>query len=333
MIAQITKKRSDSSSSESSQGGRWRNEKLVNRARRVVPLGATLVDDKTALSVSLAEQVSLKAMSIESTYLKRPGGLAISYKGQMGLVRGRQLHPTPDRTPDQKDQHARKRQRVTFQTSCYEVTPFTALHNIVNEQGEVFQHVKVSFSDPSPRETILAFPEGGRELSVNDQVEICPEDTATGTPALEWESVDVTQGNQISDATHVLTPKQYSFEKVPDAFVPQTGQKIGIAVLRNFGIDASDTGAPLDQGELEQYFGRVNNVCVLTGQVGAVHGRAFEHSINTFRGCSGAIVFLLDRQDQSHGHAMEHAGKAIGVHVGGKPIGAAGERANLAFRI
>jgi len=43
--------------------------------------------------------------------------------------------------------------------------------------------------------------------------------------------------------------------------------------------------------------------------VAASNGRVLEHSINTFRGCSGAIVFLLDK-NQSEA-VMEHAGRLL----------------------
>lgn len=40
-----------------------------------------------------------------------------------------------------------------------------------------------------------------------------------------------------------------------------------------------------------------------------------EHSINSYGGCSGAIIFLLDK-DQPHSIRQNNYGKAIAVHAG-----------------
>jgi V8-like Glu-specific endopeptidase len=41
----------------------------------------------------------------------------------------------------------------------------------------------------------------------------------------------------------------------------------------------------------------------------------FSHDINTYKGCSGAIVFLLDQNQPDHVRSRDH-GKAIAIHGG-----------------
>jgi V8-like Glu-specific endopeptidase len=46
-------------------------------------------------------------------------------------------------------------------------------------------------------------------------------------------------------------------------------------------------------------------------------GDVFSHSINTYEGCSGAVVFLLDKDQPAESVQEEDFGKAIGVHAAG----------------
>ena len=73
------------------------------------------------------------------------------------------------------------------------------------------------------------------------------------------------------------------------------------------------------------------NTCIYTGEITAIHTQklSFEHSINTFCGCSGAIIFLLDTDQVESAEGL--GGKALAVHVGGHPNGST--RANVAFVI
>jgi hypothetical protein len=46
-------------------------------------------------------------------------------------------------------------------------------------------------------------------------------------------------------------------------------------------------------------------------------GAFFSHDINTYKGCSGAIVFLLDKEQPETSVTSNDHGKAIAVHGGG----------------
>jgi hypothetical protein len=65
-------------------------------------------------------------------------------------------------------------------------------------------------------------------------------------------------------------------------------------------------------------YGQKFQVCIYTGQVTEIstNSRTFCHNINTFEGCSGAIIFLLDR-NQPDDVAAELHGMAVGINVGG----------------
>ena len=116
----------------------------------------------------------------------------------------------------------------------------------------------------------------------------------------------------------------------------QVGQKIGMAVYRDFVVTAEDAGRPrntLSVYDLRSIYGRENRVNVYTGQITHVSpdGKAFEHNVNTFAGCSGAVVFLLDEGQPDSVDPSDY-GKAVAIHAGGKNI-TAGEIRNLAFKI
>ena len=90
----------------------------------------------------------------------------------------------------------------------------------------------------------------------------------------------------------------------------------------------------LSDADVIRIYGHVDRVNIYTGKITRVSpdGTWFKHNMNSFRGCSGAIVFLLDKNQTDNGVVNQDFGKAVAVHVGGKYIGD-GERSNLAFSI
>jgi hypothetical protein len=333
MSARKQRKANDSSGSECSLGGRDVHERLVNQERSLQPKGISMVDDPDAVSNRLLSEVQCKAMCFEVTYKRSDGRVKPPYDGQIGLIRGARLTPSP------ADQRAPKRQRVEFSPdlplSRFAATPTTALHNIINypHLDETYSSSKVYCTNPSQTAENLEFPESGRVLTATDALVLVPADAESDQPALSWKSHDVSKGAVICDPNHFLTDKRLSFEKVPATFDVVPGVKVGVAIYRNFDIEDADAGATLSDLQLMTLFGSKGSVCVLTGEVTAVHDNnlTFEHSINTYRGCSGAIIFLLDRRQLEA--AQNHAGEAVGVHVGGKPSYVGGNPANLGFRI
>ena len=223
------RKKRTSFSGASRHGGRARNKKLINAGRRVEPLGPAFADDADAVTALLVNDVFHRAMCLK-TYYSTLNGSEKSYYGQAGLIRGARLTPSPENV------EKRRRTSAFMQSSCFKATSLlTALHNVINEEGETYASVKLYCASP-PTTSTIAFPDGGRVLTENDLIEIRP--ATEEDEVIMWESRDVTEGDTIVDPGHFLTKKPLSYEKVPDGFQPRAGQKIGIAVYRRFEITA-----------------------------------------------------------------------------------------------
>ena len=103
------------------------------------------------------------------------------------------------------------------------------------------------------------------------------------------------------------------FQKVPSDYQYQAGERVGILVST---LNVKKTATPktactghvnCTQDELDLIFGKPGGISLYTGVITVVGEDHIEYTINTFKGCSGAIVFLLDGP---------HRGKAIAIHVG-----------------
>jgi hypothetical protein len=86
-----------------------------------------------------------------------------------------------------------------------------------------------------------------------------------------------------------------------------------MAVYRTFDITHADADAPASV-DLEKVYGKKCQACIYTGEVTELshNGETFCHSINTFEGCSGAVVFLLDKnlvvEVEEEFHGRDHGG-------------------------
>lgn len=80
--------------------------------------------------------------------------------------------------------------------------------------------------------------------------------------------------------------------------------------------DDSGNGEEPDEKGHASIFGKKNQVCIYTGKIIEVadDNPSFLHDINTFKGCSGAAIFLLGG-DGLVDESM--CGYAIGVQAGG----------------
>ena len=94
------------------------------------------------------------------------------------------------------------------------------------------------------------------------------------------------------------------------------------------------TARSINPVELKEIYGEKDRVNVYTGQITYVSlsGQTFGHSINTFRGCSGAVIFLLDEGQDDCGVEESDFGKAIAIHGGGDRL-ENGSVVNFGFRI
>ena len=108
-------------------------------------------------------------------------------------------------------------------------------------------------------------------------------------------------------------PTTMAFEKISSNFQLRKGMKVAI-VVDSYGLLTTATPANANSAEtsytadeLYDIYGPPGGVSLYSGEITHVGVDHIEHNINTYKGCSGAIVFLLDG---------EHRGKAIAVHVG-----------------
>ncbi|KAL3896270.1 MAG: hypothetical protein SGARI_007217 [Bacillariaceae sp.] len=162
----------------------------------------------------------------------------------------------------------------------------------------------------------VSMPDGGCDAAMTgDEVQI--RSGTNDTAPLFWDGEEVSFGDEISRPQSSLTKKPRLYVKAPNTFCLAVGDKIGIAVYRTFDITHKDAGAPISV-RLEDVYGPKHQACIYTGEVTEIseHSETFCHSINTFEGCSGAVIFLLD-QDQEDAPEEVADGMAAGIHVGG----------------
>jgi len=79
--------------------------------------------------------------------------------------------------------------------------------------------------------------------------------------------------------------------------------------------------AHIQQPELNRIYGPAKHTHIYTGEISHVGSQHIEYTINTFEGCSRAIVFLLgcEAQPADLGVMLKDVGKAIAVHTGVHP--------------
>jgi hypothetical protein len=105
----------------------------------------------------------------------------------------------------------------------------------------------------------------------------------------------------------------------------EKGQKIGIAVAMppRDVLHSAFRGKKykhLDATEVDNIFGVSTHrlVNVYTGEITFVGASHIEYDNNTFEGCSGAIVFLLEKHQPESVKESDY-GCAIAVHAGAHP--------------
>ena len=114
-------------------------------------------------------------------------------------------------------------------------------------------------------------------------------------------------------------------------FVLRVGHGIAIVVYRTFDItNGLLSSSNVDLGVVYE---PQQMACIYTGKVTEVspNGKTFCHDINTFAGCSGTVVFLLDKQPDDFEFTVsieEVGGKAVRVSMLEGGLGAAN---NIAF--
>lgn len=312
------RKRSDSSSYSDSTGSPRRKdggERLIDSSRGCSVVGNTFVSHTTDISPGLVVKVSQKACEFYTTFSDHYTG-SVSYHGQGGFIRGEVLETRSKKRTRLNDGDEPGTIVVDFEEDLnYETTPLTAKHNLEKSDEQDYLHTALKLFDGYDFEIVL--PDGG--CSMTETIVVRP--ATTTKSEVKWKSEDISFGAAITDPRKILTKDSRLFEKVPDSFKLREGDKIGVVVYRTFDITHKDARAPRNT-DLEKVFGQKYQVCIYTGEVTEIsdNGRTFCHNINTFKGCSGAIVFLLDK-NQPNAVPAEYYGMAVGVSVGGLDVG------------
>eukprot|EP00978_Attheya_sp_CCMP212_P036475 scaffold165648_cov53-Attheya_sp.AAC.2 len=306
------------------------------------------VDNGASISTGLANVVSLKACQLEITLENTiTEQISIPSWGQAGLIQAERLTASPPENPQKRQAVAGtdpERPTVevasSLRSSRFEAIPITCIHNLqddVYDDGVTweFQSSMLTAVSANARYKVN-FAKARHTPGPGESVVLRPSDANDN--AITWDCHDVTTAPKIDNAASPLTRKNLSFQKVTrDDFEFQVGQKIGMVVYRNFAVTPEDAGISQESitaDELRQIFGRVGRVNICTGQIMNVSPdkKAFSHNINTFRGCSGAVIFLLDVDQEGCGVIESDYGKAIAVHVGGDRL-SGGTIVNFAFKI
>jgi hypothetical protein len=85
----------------------------------------------------------------------------------------------------------------------------------------------------------------------------------------------------------------------------------------------------VSEQQLETFFGPPNGVNIYTGEITFVGETHIEYDINSFKGCSGAVVFLLDKNQPTSVRPLDY-GTAVAVHAGAHPTMV---NRNVAFKL
>jgi hypothetical protein len=302
------RKRATSSSSNGSPNKKGGGERLIDSSRNCIVVGDTFVSGEGNISADLVDKVSKKACEFYMTFTDPPP-FNKYYFGQGGFIRGEMLAAMT--RPDDDVQPEQKRRKVEFQEDPhYEATPLTAKHNLKSQGTETYLRTLVRWFDKV--ETDIVLLDGGCKMT--EHIQVCPAKATKNE--ITWNADDISFGDKITDPSK-LTEASRLFEKIPNDFKVCVGHKIGALVYCTFDITHDDAKAPPDT-DLVQVYGQKFQVCIYTGQVTEIsaNGQTFCHDINTFEGCSGAIIFLLD-QNQPDDVAAEFHGMAVGINVGG----------------
>lgn len=272
-------------------------EKLTRPERRSVGYPDVLflgTDNVDLMGPDLARSVLKKSFLLEIEAVELASDKVRVAYGQVGFFRG----------DDSDDPNTPK-------------NSITALHNVVLEQEEyefiaARTQVRGDFY-------ILRFPDC-RKVSADVKPYPLRLSSESSPRNDKWRSgIDVTAGSVPS----VITAEQ-GFKQVRGDFVLEKGQKIGIVVTMPpqdvLHSSLRKEYPHLDLQKLDGIFGITDDrfANVYTGEITYVGEKHIEYDANSFDGCSGAIVFLLDKNQPESVMEID-CGCAVAVHAGAHP--------------
>lgn len=291
-------------------------ECIIDMQKKSVVVQVGTVDDVAAISEDLASEVQRKARTLlvllEEEEKKEAPAVPRGH-GQVGFLRQNKTQTSPGGT-----QH-------------YSVVPVTAKHNLRRvkriSDGKFFKSYDAQVAVPGSMMYRIYFDDMGNQDEFNVKKHLSLRENVDDSSAALWKfGVDVSKGKMINEAISGLSGLADSFDEVRSTFQCERGQKVGITVL--FSEDSKPNkktiqgvGGPVQaatEGIIAEIYGAPNVPHVYTGTITYVGEKHIEYTINSFTSCSGAIVFLLDKDQPASVQDCDF-GKAIAVHGGAHP--------------
>ena len=140
------------------------------------------------------------------------------------------------------------------------MTPITSRHNVASQTigGRSFEYDECEILAPTGHSRVIKdFHKAGESIPRGDRILI--RSSENDVDPFYWHFQDVTTAGKISNHNGFFTQKDLSFEKVRSDYRFKQGQKIGIAVYRNFRLESQDVGYPaltFDDEQLKEIYGR-----------------------------------------------------------------------------
>jgi hypothetical protein len=283
---------------------KYTEEIVCDISREATPYGAGYNDGPEMISEELARKMYLKAMAyrIECNVASADDENIVEFSGQAGLIRSDLLVPSPGRGDGSGG-------------GRYKVYPVTAKHNMKAELGELLG-TKI-YSHALAKTKHVSFPEMGL-TTLQQPMILKGSDDDDNDVELPF-GLDFTFGSAIENPINSFTGALTSFSIIRHDFRIEKGQKVAIAVWRVAKLVTEGTIGRLSLEEEAKYYGPPDVPVIQTGVITGIYGNGavFSHSINTYEGCSGAIIFLLDKEQPPESVQAADFGKAIGVHAAG----------------
>eukprot|EP00545_Synedropsis_sp_CCMP1620_P012046 CAMPEP_0119012652 /NCGR_PEP_ID=MMETSP1176-20130426/7155_1 /TAXON_ID=265551 /ORGANISM="Synedropsis recta cf, Strain CCMP1620" /LENGTH=343 /DNA_ID=CAMNT_0006965653 /DNA_START=50 /DNA_END=1081 /DNA_ORIENTATION=+ len=204
-----------------------------------------------------------------------------------------------------------ERNTLSPQNHLWVVLPVTAKHNLQTEHKDGIPHLHrrisvAEYSKSSEFEPMFLDKKYDKKLPLDNEGK------------LFWdEGIDISVGSPIRHSSIPATKDEKSVFAIKKDFIIREGQSIGIAVIRPEELTPESAGLHRrDARKITPIFGEAGPH-LYVGSVTKVGEDHFEHDINTFGGCSGALIVLLE--GDSDLVLPTDIGCAIAVHVGHHP--------------
>ena len=290
------------------------SECLVNWTKEMKRWGFGNVDDTNAISANMVTEVVGKCHPL--LVCLHPEGVASSL-WKNGHCHGGFLR---------QEAKGYSTGGTTFQ--LYSVRPVTAKHNLRTVAHETKGVFKPTTAELTVEDNGVGvdWPDLAWKPNARDRLDL--RDGMVALPAIAEFGFDVSVGPTIYDPSNPCCRAEYSFDRVWKALKLEKGMKVGMAVF--FSKLSKPTQEKImgkknvklpdfKQDDIEKFFGLPDQLNIYTGKILYVGQNFIEYDINSFTGCSGAIVFLLDKNQPSSVDKADY-GKAVAIHSAAHPV-------------